>query len=106
MLVIITGQNCLLKVSPLPLFILVIHSSWQLIFSYFVELLDSLLAIGSSEKSMGQSKSTKYNETKINFQSVSEKNVDSPSNIYILLQSIEKNQNPYLDKSLLQKAFP
>ena len=63
--VIITEQSCLLKVSPPQLFISVIHSLWRLIFSFLLELLDSLLAIGSSEKFMEQSKSTKYKETRL-----------------------------------------
>jgi len=63
--VIITEQSCLLKVSPPQLFILVIHSLWRLIFFFLLELLDSLLAIGSSEKFMEQSKSTKYKKNRL-----------------------------------------
>ena len=63
--VIITEQSCLLKVSPPQLFISVIHLLWRLIFFFLLELLDSLLAIGSSEKFMEQSKSTKYKETRL-----------------------------------------
>ena len=63
--VIITEQSCLLKVSPPQLFISVIHLLWRLIFFFLLELLDSLLAIGSSEKFMEQSKLTKYKETRL-----------------------------------------